>query len=50
MATDFILGWSLTRVLGEGAFGEVKLLVNQQNGEVCAMKEVRACGKCHSSV
>ena len=32
------------------AFGEVKLLVNKQNGEVCAMKEVRACWKCHSPV
>jgi hypothetical protein len=40
-ATDFIPGWSLTQVLGEWAFGEFKLLVNEQDGEVCAMKEVR---------
>lgn len=26
--------------MGEGTFGEVKLLVNKENGEACAMKEV----------
>ncbi len=28
------------KVLGEGTFGEVKLLVNKENGEACAMKEI----------
>ena len=28
------------QVLGEGMFGEVKLLVNKENGEACAMKEI----------
>ena len=28
------------QVLGEGTFGEVKLLVSKENGEACAMKEV----------
>ena len=28
------------QVLGEGSFGEVKLLVSKENGEACAMKEV----------
>jgi len=37
---EFIEGWDLIQVLGEGTFGEVKLLVNKGNGEACAMKEV----------
>jgi hypothetical protein len=31
-------------VLGEGTFGEVKLLVSKENGEACAMKEVDTGG------
>ena len=40
MGEEFIVGWDLIQVLGEGAFGEVKLLVNKSNGEACAMKEI----------
>jgi len=40
MVKEFIQGWDLVQVLGEGTFGEVKLLVSQANGEACAMKEV----------
>ena len=40
MVREFIEGWDLIQVLGEGTFGEVKLLVNKGNGEACAMKEV----------
>jgi len=40
MVREFIQGWDLIQVLGEGMFGEVKLLVNRENGEACAMKEV----------
>jgi len=40
MVREFIEGWDLIQVLGEGAFGEVKLLVNKENGEACAMKEI----------
>ena len=28
------------QILGEGTFAEVKLLVNRQTGEACAMKEI----------
>ena len=40
MVREFIEGWDLVQVLGEGTFGEVKLLVNKENGEACAMKEI----------
>jgi len=40
MVREFIEGWNLVQVLGEGTFGEVKLLVNKENGEACAMKEI----------
>ena len=40
MVKEFIEGWDLIQVLGEGTFGEVKLLVNKANGEACAMKEI----------
>jgi len=40
MVREFIEGWDLIQVLGEGTFGEVKLLVNKENGEACAMKEI----------
>ena len=28
------------QILGEGSFAEVKLLVNRETGEACAMKEI----------
>ena len=40
MVREFIEGWDLVQVLGEGTFGEVKLLVNKVTGEACAMKEI----------
>ena len=40
MVREFIEGWDLIQVLGEGTFGEVKLLVNKESGEACAMKEI----------
>ena len=40
MAREFIEGWELLQILGEGTFGEVKLLVNRATGEACAMKEI----------
>ena len=40
MVREFIEGWDLVQVLGEGTFGEVKLLVSKENGEACAIKEV----------
>jgi len=40
MVREFIEGWDLVQVLGEGTFGEVKLLVNKESGEACAMKEI----------
>jgi hypothetical protein len=40
MVREFIEGWDLMQTLGEGAFAEVKLLVNRNSGEACAMKEV----------
>jgi len=40
MVREFIEGWDLLQVLGEGTFAEVKLLVNRGTGEACAMKEI----------
>ena len=40
MPREFISGWDLMQVLGEGTYGKVKLLVNRSSGEACAMKEV----------
>ncbi|XP_059088058.1 serine/threonine-protein kinase Chk1-like isoform X2 [Tigriopus californicus] len=37
---EFIEGWHIMQILGEGTFAEVNLLVNQQTGEACAMKQV----------
>jgi len=48
MVVEFIEGWNLHHILGEGTFGEVKLLVNKENGEACAMKEV--CDSNHVTV
>ncbi|CAB4061731.1 CHEK1 [Lepeophtheirus salmonis] len=40
MVKEFIEGWDLMQILGEGTFAEVKLLVNRSTGEACAVKEV----------
>ena len=40
MVREFIEGWDLLQILGEGTFAEVKLLVNRTTGEACAMKEI----------
>ncbi|XP_017105086.2 serine/threonine-protein kinase grp [Drosophila bipectinata] len=37
---EFVDGWTLAQTLGEGAYGEVKLLINRQTGEAVAMKMV----------
>ncbi|KAL7647145.1 UNVERIFIED_CONTAM: hypothetical protein RMT77_002403 [Armadillidium vulgare] len=37
---EFVAGWNVVQTLGEGAFGEVKLLINQDTGEAVAMKIV----------
>ncbi|KAK8783693.1 hypothetical protein V5799_009940 [Amblyomma americanum] len=38
MKREFVEGWDLTQVLGEGAYGEVKLLVNRTTQEAVAVK------------
>ncbi|KAL1418707.1 hypothetical protein MTO96_025739 [Rhipicephalus appendiculatus] len=38
MKHEFVEGWDLTQVLGEGAYGEVKLLVNRTTQEAVAVK------------
>ncbi|XP_076040324.1 serine/threonine-protein kinase grp isoform X2 [Oratosquilla oratoria] len=38
--TQFVEGWNVVQTLGEGAFGEVKLLINQDSGDAVAMKTV----------
>ena len=40
MVREFIAGWDVMQILGEGSFAEVKLLVNRESGEACAMKEI----------
>lgn len=37
---EFVVGWNVVQTLGEGAFGEVKLLINADTGEAVAMKMV----------
>uniref|UniRef100_A0A2P2HZS5 non-specific serine/threonine protein kinase n=1 Tax=Hirondellea gigas TaxID=1518452 RepID=A0A2P2HZS5_9CRUS len=39
-APEFVEGWSMVQTLGEGAFGEVKLLINRESGEAVALKMV----------
>lgn len=41
---EFVEGWIVAQVLGEGAYGEVRLLVNRYNGESVALKTMRAMG------
>ncbi|XP_060825265.1 serine/threonine-protein kinase grp [Bombus pascuorum] len=38
--TEFVDGWIFGHTLGEGAFGEVKLVINKTTGEAVAMKMV----------
>ncbi|XP_076240707.1 serine/threonine-protein kinase grp [Calliopsis andreniformis] len=38
--TEFVDGWVLAHTLGEGAYGEVKLVINKSLGEVVAMKMI----------
>ncbi|XP_029029810.1 serine/threonine-protein kinase Chk1 isoform X1 [Betta splendens] len=40
MAVPFVQGWDLVQTLGEGAYGEVKLLVNRQTEEAVAVKVI----------
>ncbi|KAG8227277.1 hypothetical protein J437_LFUL012191 [Ladona fulva] len=40
MVSEFVEGWTIAQTLGEGAFGEVKLLINRHYGEAVAMKVV----------
>ncbi|XP_034462274.1 serine/threonine-protein kinase Chk1 [Hippoglossus hippoglossus] len=40
MAVPFVQDWDLLQTLGEGAYGEVKLLVNRQTEEAVAVKVI----------
>lgn len=40
LVMEFVVGWNVLQTLGEGAFGEVKLLINNDSGEAVAMKTV----------
>ncbi|XP_050422050.1 serine/threonine-protein kinase grp [Adelges cooleyi] len=40
MNAEFVEGWTIAQTLGEGTFGEVKLLVNQKNNSTVAMKVI----------
>jgi len=40
MASDFVEDWAIIQTLGEGAYGEVKLLVNKESGDMVAMKVI----------
>ncbi|XP_026090747.1 serine/threonine-protein kinase Chk1-like isoform X2 [Carassius auratus] len=40
MAVPFVKDWDVVRTLGEGAYGEVRLLVNKKTEEAVAMKVV----------
>ncbi|XP_069356571.1 serine/threonine-protein kinase Chk1 isoform X1 [Maniola hyperantus] len=42
MAGEFVEGWLVAQVLGEGAYGEVRLLVHSATGACVALKAVRA--------
>ncbi|XP_063697247.1 serine/threonine-protein kinase grp [Culicoides brevitarsis] len=37
---EFVDGWTIAQTLGEGAYGEVKLLINSHSGDAVAMKMV----------
>ncbi|XP_067009887.1 serine/threonine-protein kinase grp isoform X4 [Anabrus simplex] len=38
MVSEFVDGWTIAQTLGEGAYGEVKLLLNHTTNEAVAMK------------
>ncbi|XP_076759826.1 serine/threonine-protein kinase grp [Xylocopa sonorina] len=38
--TEFVDGWIFGHTLGEGAYGEVKLVINKSTGEAVAMKMI----------
>lgn len=38
--TEFVEGWIFGHTLGEGAYGEVKLVINKSTGEAVAMKMI----------
>lgn len=40
--SEFVEGWLVAQVLGEGAYGEVRLLVHARTGDSVALKTVRA--------
>ncbi|XP_032515254.2 LOW QUALITY PROTEIN: serine/threonine-protein kinase grp [Danaus plexippus] len=42
---EFVEGWLVAQVLGEGAYGEVRLLVHSRTGASVALKAVRAEGE-----
>ncbi|KAL0880543.1 hypothetical protein ABMA27_001780 [Loxostege sticticalis] len=42
---EFVEGWLVAQVLGEGAYGEVRLLVHAGSGAAVALKAVRAEGE-----
>ncbi|XP_068632626.1 serine/threonine-protein kinase Chk1 isoform X2 [Battus philenor] len=42
--TEFVEGWLLAQVLGEGAYGEVRLLVHARSGACVALKTLRRGG------
>ncbi|KAJ0175370.1 hypothetical protein K1T71_008529 [Dendrolimus kikuchii] len=42
---EFVDGWLVAQVLGEGAYGEVRLLVHARSGAAVALKAVRGAGE-----
>ncbi|XP_041988417.1 serine/threonine-protein kinase Chk1 isoform X1 [Aricia agestis] len=42
---EFVEGWQVAQVLGEGAYGEVRLLVHSRTGARVALKAVSAAGE-----
>uniref|UniRef100_A0A1B6CLG2 non-specific serine/threonine protein kinase n=2 Tax=Clastoptera arizonana TaxID=38151 RepID=A0A1B6CLG2_9HEMI len=40
MDSEFVAGWLILQTLGEGAYGEVKLLMNKTEGNTVAMKVI----------
>lgn len=40
VSKEFVDGWTIAQTLGEGAYGEVKLLINRHSGDAVAMKMV----------
>ncbi|KAM3868880.1 serine/threonine-protein kinase Chk1 [Diretmus argenteus] len=40
MAVPFVQGWDVVQTLGEGAYGEVRLLVNRETEEAVAVKVI----------